>query len=43
MVIAPGIGTKVTCKSVKKVGNDVWINTPSGWIAAVYGGKVYVK
>ena len=36
-------GTKVTCKSVKKVGNDVWIKTPSGWIAAVYGGKVYVK
>lgn len=36
-------GTKITCKSVKKIGNDTWIETPSGWIAAVYGGKVYVK
>lgn len=36
-------GTRVTCKEVKKVGNDTWIRTPSGWIAAVYNGKVYVK
>lgn len=36
-------GTKVTCKEVKKVGDDTWIRTPSGWIAAVYDGKVYVK
>lgn len=35
--------TRVTCKEVKKVGNDTWIRTPSGWIAAVYDGKVYVK
>ena len=35
--------TKVTCKEVKKVGDDIWIHTPSGWIAAVYNGKVYVK
>ncbi len=36
-------GTKVTCKEVKKVEDDTWIRTPSGWIAAVYNGKVYVK
>lgn len=36
-------GTRVTCKEVKKVGDDTWIRTPSGWIAAVYDGKVYVK
>lgn len=36
-------GTRVTCKDVKKVGSDTWIRTPSGWIAAVYNGKVYVK
>lgn len=36
-------GTKVTCKSVKKVGSDTWIKTPSGWIAAVYNGLIYVR
>ena len=36
-------GTKVTCKAIKKVGNDIWMKTPSGWIAAYYNGKVYVK
>lgn len=36
-------GTKVTCQEVKKVGNDTWIRIPSGWIAAIYKGKVYVK
>lgn len=36
-------GTRVTCKAIKKVGNDTWIQTPSGWIAAIYNGKVYVK
>lgn len=36
-------GTRVTCKEVKKAGNDTWIRTPSGWIAAVHSGKVYVK
>lgn len=36
-------GTRVTCKSVQKVGSDTWIETPSGWIAAIYCGKVYVK
>lgn len=36
-------GTKVTSKAVKKVGNDVWIQIPSGWIAGYYGGKIYIK
>lgn len=32
-------GTRVTCKDVRKVGSDIWIKIPSGWIAAYYGGK----
>lgn len=36
-------GTRITCKEVKRVGNNMWIRTPSGWIAAIYNGKVYVK
>lgn len=36
-------GTKVTCQEVKKVGKDIWIRIPSGWIAAFYGNKYYVK
>lgn len=35
-------GTRVTCKDVRKVGIDIWIKIPSGWIAAYYGGKKYV-
>lgn len=35
-------GTRVTCKEVKRIGDDVWIRTPSGWIAAYYSGKKYV-
>lgn len=36
-------GTRVTCQATKKVGSDIWIKIPSGWCAAYYGGKVYVK
>lgn len=36
-------GTQITCKAVKTVGNDTWILAPSGWIAAIYNGKIYVK
>lgn len=36
-------GTKVTCLEVKKVGQDIWIRIPSGWIAAYYGNKHFVK
>ncbi len=36
-------GTRVTCKAVKSVGDDIWIQAPSGWVAAYYEGKTYVK
>lgn len=36
-------GTRVTCKEVKELGNDIWIRIPSGWIAGYYGKKIYVK
>lgn len=36
-------GTRVTCKEVKRVGGDTWIRTPSGWVVAIYEGKVYIK
>lgn len=35
-------GMRVTCKDVRKVGSDIWIKIPSGWIAAYYGEKKYV-
>lgn len=37
------VSTRVTCQEVKAVGNDTWIRIPSGWIAAIYQGKVYVR
>lgn len=40
---APDKGTVVTCKEVAYVGNDIWIRTPSGWMAAYYRGNVYIK
>lgn len=36
-------GTRITCQQVKKSGSNIWIKCPSGWIAAYYNGKVYVK
>ena len=36
-------GTKATAKAVQTVGNDIWLQIPSGWIAAKMGAKVYVK
>ena len=36
-------GTRVTCKDVRTVGNQVWIQTPSGWLCAYNGSKYYVK
>lgn len=36
-------GTRVTCREIKDIGNDVWIRIPSGWIAGYYDNKVYVK
>lgn len=37
------VGTKVTCQAVKIISNDIWIKTPSGWIAAYYNNKIYVS
>lgn len=37
------MGTSVTCLETKKVGNDIWIRIPSGWCAAYYKGKYYIK
>lgn len=37
-------GTKVTCKEVvKDTSGNTWIKIPSGYIAAIYKGEVYVK
>lgn len=35
-------GTRVTCKAVKTVGSDIWMQIPSGWVAAYYDGKTYI-
>ena len=36
-------GTAVTCKATKNVGGNIWMQIPSGWIAAYYNKKKYVK
>ena len=36
-------GARVTCKDLKIVNGNIWMKIPSGWIAAVYDGNVYVK
>lgn len=36
-------GTVITCLQVEKVGSDIWILAPSGWLAAYYQGHVYIK
>lgn len=36
-------GTKVTCKATKTNEEEVWMQIPSGWIAAYYDNKYYVK
>lgn len=36
-------GTRITCKAYKDAGNEIWIQTPSGWICAKSGNKVYIK
>ena len=36
-------GTAVTCKATKKLGNNIWMQVPSGWIAAYHNGHTYVK
>ena len=36
-------GTVITALEIKKVGKDIWLRCPSGWVAGVYNGEVYVK
>lgn len=36
-------GTKVTCLETRKIGNDIWMRIPSGWIAGHYQGNTYIK
>ena len=36
-------GTRVTCLETLTKGNDIWIRTPSGYLAAYYQGHVYIK
>lgn len=37
-------GTRVTCVNVKEYSNgDVWIQIPSGWVAAIRNGEVYIS
>jgi hypothetical protein len=35
-------GTRVTCKALKTVGNDIWMKTASGWMAAYYRKEMYI-
>lgn len=36
-------GTRVTVQEIIKKGNDTWLRIPSGYIAGIYQGNVYVK
>ena len=37
-------GTRCTCKEIKVIDSkNIWIRTPSGWCAALYNGKQYIK
>ena len=37
-------GTRVTCKDIRMDSNgNTWIKSPSGWLAAIYNGDVYIK
>lgn len=36
-------GTRVSCRKVKIIDDQIWILTPSGWICAKNGSKLYVK
>ena len=35
-------GTKVTVQDIKKVGNEIWLKIPSGWICGYNGSKAFV-
>lgn len=36
-------GTVITCKEIRNNGDDIWIRCPSGWVAAYYKNKQYIK
>ena len=36
-------GTRITCLAYQIVGSDIWIQAPSGWIAGVHNGNIYIK
>lgn len=36
-------GVSVTCMEIKKINDDIWMRIPSGWCAAYYKGKYYIK
>lgn len=36
-------GTKVTCKALKTIGTDIWMQIPSGWIAVYYQDCMFVE
>lgn len=37
-------GTRCTCKDIKVIdAQNIWMKTPSGWCAALYNGKQYIK
>lgn len=36
-------GTKITCKDIYKIDNEIWIKINSGWICAKHGDKKYIK
>lgn len=36
-------GTVVSCLEVKAFPDEVWIRCPSGWLAALFHGKEYIK
>ena len=36
-------GTRVTCKNIIRNGSDIWMQIPSGYVAAYYNGVKYVS
>ena len=36
-------GTTVTCQEIQRVGNDIWMKAPSGWMAAYYSGQAFIE
>lgn len=36
-------GTRFTCKELRQIGYDLWLRTPSGWVAGFYNGTFYFK